>query len=246
MVDRLVPFLRGGKTRDDLTGLRGAFAESLANLIENAPPDVRRTLGIVSAYRSPERQAELFSAAVAKYGSEAAARKWVAPPGRSKHNHGDAVDLGFGPKGTPEYQAAVKYAHENAQKYGLSFPMGHEPWHVEPIGARGGKTMTLPAAAGGPAAGPAAPGGSAVPSMVGATDVGAAVTPAPTTAEPDLASVFTNALSQFAASQQQQAPQAAAQPQMPFQQPQMAMKKPDLAKILAGTSSPLLIGKPVA
>lgn len=245
MVDRLVPFLRGGKTRDDLTGLRGAFAESLANLIENAPPDVRRSLGIVSAYRSPERQSELFSAAVAKYGSEAAARKWVAPPGRSKHNHGDAVDLGFGPKGTPEYQAAVKYAHENAQKYGLNFPMGHEPWHVEPIGARGGKTMTLPAAAGGPAAGPAAPGGSAVPSMVGATDVGAAITPAPTTAEPDLASVFTNALSQFAASQQQ-APQAAAQPQMPFQQPPMAMKKPDLAKILAGTSSPLLIGKPAA
>ena len=37
MVDRLVPFLRGGKTRDDLTGLRGVFAESLANLIENAP-----------------------------------------------------------------------------------------------------------------------------------------------------------------------------------------------------------------
>lgn len=68
---------------------------------------------------------------------------------------------------------------------------------------------------------------------------------APTTAEPDLASVFTNALSQFASSQQQ-APQAAAQPQMPFQQPQTAMKKPDLAKILAGTSSPLLIGKPVA
>lgn len=244
MVDRLVPFLRGGKTRDDLTGLRGAFAESLANLIENAPPDVRRTLGIVSAYRSPERQSELFSAAVAKYGSEAAARKWVAPPGRSKHNHGDAVDLGFGPKGTPEYQAAVKYAHDNAQKYGLSFPMGHEPWHVEPIGARGGKAMTLPAAAGGPAVGPAAPGGSAVPSMVGATDVMPAPA-APAVEEPNLASVFTNALSQFASSQQQ-APQAAAQPQMPFQQPQMAMKKPDLAKILAGTSSPLLIGKPVA
>lgn len=245
MVDRLVPFLRGGKTRDDLTGLRGAFAESLANLIENAPPDVRRTLGIVSAYRSPERQAELYSAAVAKYGSEAAARKWVAPPGRSKHNHGDAVDLGFGPKGTPEYQAAVKYAHENAQKYGLNFPMGHEPWHVEPIGARGAKAMLLPAAAGGPAVGPAAPGGSAVPSMVGQSAPAEMSAPI-ATEEPDLASVFTNALSQFTASQQQQAPQAAAQPQTPFQQPQMAMKKPDLAKILAGTSSPLLIGKPVA
>lgn len=68
---------------------------------------------------------------------------------------------------------------------------------------------------------------------------------APVAEEPTLASAFTSALSQFASSQQQ-APQAAAQPQMPFQQPQMAMKKPDLAKILAGTSSPLLIGKPVA
>lgn len=136
MVDRLVPYLRGGKTRDDVAGLRSSFAASLAGLIEEAPDDVRRTLGIVSAYRSPERQKQLFDEAVAKYGSEAAARKWVAPPGRSKHNHGDAVDLAFGAKGTPEYDAARKYAHDNAAKYGLNFPMGHEPWHIEPLGAR--------------------------------------------------------------------------------------------------------------
>lgn len=231
MVDRLAPYLRGGKTRDDLTGLRGAFAESLASLIENAPPDVRRTLGIVSAYRSPERQAELYSAAVAKYGSEAAARKWVAPPGRSKHNHGQAIDLGFGGKGTPEYEIARKYAHENAPKYGLRFPMAHEPWHVEPMDARNGSTPAAPV--------PAAPVGPQETQI-------AAVSTAPMVEEPSLGSAFTSALSQFAANQQKTAPQQAPMAPQPLQQPQMAMKKPNLANILAGTSSPLLVGRPVA
>src|SRR3990167_8235935 len=43
---------------------------------------------VMSGYRSPERQAELFASAVEKYGSEAAARKWVAPPGKSQHGMG--------------------------------------------------------------------------------------------------------------------------------------------------------------
>jgi len=246
MVDRLIPYLRGGKTREDLTGLQSSFAEALANLVENAPPELKGRLGIRSAYRSPERQAQLYSAAVAKYGSEAAARKWVAPPGRSKHNHGEAVDLDFGaPKGSPEYKAAVQYAHENAAKYGLNFPMSHENWHIEPAGARGAKAMMLPAAAGGPAVGPAAPGGAAAPSMVGQS-VPAEMLTAPQAEEPSLASAFTSALSQFAASQQQAAQQQPQIAQQPLQKPHMATKKPDLAKILAGMSSPLLVGAPSA
>lgn len=74
---------------------------------------------MTSAYRSPERQAQLFAAAVAKYGSEAAARKWVAPPGHSDHGKGEAVDLG----------GDLNLARQLAASYGLAAPMPWEKWH---------------------------------------------------------------------------------------------------------------------
>jgi hypothetical protein len=86
---------------------------------------------IVSAYRSREKQQSLYQNAIKKYGSEEAARKWVAPPGRSNHNHGLAIDLDYNGDGK-------QWAHENAARFGLTFPMGHEPWHIEPIGVRDG------------------------------------------------------------------------------------------------------------
>ena len=86
---------------------------------------------VISAYRSVERQAQLYADAVRKYGSEAAARKWVAPPGRSNHNRGLAVDLSYTGDGR-------EWAHQNAYRFGLHFPMDHEPWHIEPIGVRDG------------------------------------------------------------------------------------------------------------
>ncbi|HEY5793415.1 MAG TPA: transglycosylase SLT domain-containing protein [Bosea sp. (in: a-proteobacteria)] len=94
-------------------------------------------------------------------------------------------------------------------------------------------------------------GGQVAPSVPqtpeGAQIAAAGPIVAPTAAEtPDLASAFTSALSQFTANQQQNAQQ---QPQMApqmLQKPQMATKKPNLANILAGTSSPLLVGRPVA
>jgi hypothetical protein len=54
----------------------------------------------------------------------------VAPPGHSNHNHGLAADLGFGS------DAARKWVHDNAAKYGLGFPLSNEDWHIEPISAR--------------------------------------------------------------------------------------------------------------
>ncbi len=86
---------------------------------------------IVSAYRSNEKQASLYRNAIKRYGSEAAARKWVAPPGRSNHNHGLAIDLDYNGDGEA-------WAHQNAARFGLTFPMDHEPWHIEPIGVRDG------------------------------------------------------------------------------------------------------------
>lgn len=112
-----------------IQGLNPDFQARLAKFVEANPYGV----GLGSAYRSPERQSELFQQAVQKYGSPEAARKWVAPPGRSNHNHGVATDLSF------EDDKAREWAHANAQAFGLNFPMKHEPWHVEPLGA--GHTM---------------------------------------------------------------------------------------------------------
>jgi hypothetical protein len=56
-------------------------------------------------------------------------RRWIGLPGGSKHQHGLAGDLNFN-----DSDAAKKWIHDNAEKYGLHFPMGHEPWHIELIG----------------------------------------------------------------------------------------------------------------
>ena len=105
-----------------VTGFVPAFQAALDRLLKDTG------LSVTSGYRSPERQAELFKAAVAKYGSEQAARKWVAPPGKSKHNHGVAADLG----------GNLSVLNDALlRKYGLYRPMSYEPWHVELIGSRG-------------------------------------------------------------------------------------------------------------
>lgn len=93
-----------------------------------------KVVNIHSAWRSNETQARLFNAAVAKYGSTDAARKYVAPPGNSMHNKGLAVDLGF------QGQAADAWAHKNLATYALYQRMGHEPWHIEPSGGISGSS----------------------------------------------------------------------------------------------------------
>ncbi len=49
----------------------------------------------------------------------------AAPPGRSRHEEGTARDLIYGPGGS-------EWAHRNAPRYGLRFPMSYEPWHIQP------------------------------------------------------------------------------------------------------------------
>jgi LAS superfamily LD-carboxypeptidase LdcB len=85
----------GGARPDAISGLQDPFEQSMAALFAAAPPEIRDQLRVASGYRSNERQAELWANALAKYGDEATARKWVAPPGRSQHNHGSAIDLGI-------------------------------------------------------------------------------------------------------------------------------------------------------
>lgn len=128
----LADFAIDGAARPDaLTGFNPDFAKALEAMLAAAPPEIQAQLKIASGYRSPEVQAGLYDKAVAKYGSPEAARKWVAPPGRSQHNHGNAADLRY------LDPAATDWAHKNAGSFGLAFPLSNENWHIEMAGARG-------------------------------------------------------------------------------------------------------------
>lgn len=147
------PYATGGAAArpDSFTGMADPFQQALARMLQDAPAEVK--LGITSGYRSPEVQAKLWEEALAKYGSPEAARKWVAPPGSSQHNHGNAADLKFM---SPEAQ---EWAHQNAERYGLAFPLSNEAWHVELAGARDGHNHPQSAA---PATGNALGGANAL------------------------------------------------------------------------------------
>lgn len=171
------PYAVGGAQRpDSFSGMSPDFATALGQLLTAAP---KGYVQVSSGYRSPDRQAQLWADAIKKYGNADAARKWVAPPGRSKHNHGQAADLKF------MNDEARKWVHANAQRFGLSFPLSNENWHVEPIGARGGhqhapaSTSTLtgsaPASTHGFTDGPASPptlSDIAIPQTPAAPDLG--------------------------------------------------------------------------
>ncbi len=131
-VDLSAYAVEGGARAGAIEGLQPGFSAGIGQMFADAPPEIKEGLRIGSAYRSVERQAELWEQALAKYGSVAEARKWVAPPGKSQHGEGQAVDLKYA---SPEVK---KWVHENAARYGMHFPLSNEPWHMEPIGARGG------------------------------------------------------------------------------------------------------------
>lgn len=113
-------------------GLEGEFSKRIQAMIEASGG----RLGVGSGYRSVETQQQLWDQAVAQYGPEEA-RNWVAPPGKSNHNAGMAVDLAF------LTGDATEWAHANAARFGLAFPMEWEPWHIEPAGLRDGSYAAM-------------------------------------------------------------------------------------------------------
>lgn len=80
-------------------------------------------LRVTSGRRTRAEQARLFADAVTRYGSEAEAARWVAPPDRSAHVTGRAIDVG------PPAAAAWLTAHGAA--FGLCRVYENEPWHFE-------------------------------------------------------------------------------------------------------------------
>ncbi len=80
-------------------------------------------LGLNSGWRSPEYQQRLLQDAVAEYGSQEEAARWVATAETSAHVSGDAVDIG-------PYDAAAWLSRHGAA-YGLCQIYGNESWHYE-------------------------------------------------------------------------------------------------------------------
>jgi zinc D-Ala-D-Ala carboxypeptidase len=74
-------------------------------------------------WRSPEYQERLRHDAIARYGSEKQAARWVATPGTSAHVSGHAVDIGP--------SDATAWLSEHGSRYGLCQIYRNEPWHYE-------------------------------------------------------------------------------------------------------------------
>jgi hypothetical protein len=106
------------------TGMDPRLADAVRRLLDAAGDRVH----VVSGFRSTERQAELWAAALERYGSAEIADDWVARPGSSMHERGVAVDLGG------DVGLAVRLTDE--LDLPLHRPLPHEPWHFELSGSR--------------------------------------------------------------------------------------------------------------
>lgn len=134
--------------------LREEAATALEDLLASARND-SKSLTVLSAYRSYERQASLFNQYKARYGAEYASRI-SAPAGTSEHQLGLATDLGsrntacdlkscFGDS------AEGKWLAKNAERFGfiIRYPADgekvtgykYEPWHLRYIGVEPAQAM---------------------------------------------------------------------------------------------------------
>lgn len=135
----------------DTLNLDDAFADNLAALIQDAPAHIREGIRLGSAYRSNERQKELFENSDKTGRMVAYPAGYVKPDGSiargSNHLHGRAVDLTYnGARLDKATQEVRDWVHQNAGNYGLRFPMSWEPWHIEPNGgATSASTTVVPA-----------------------------------------------------------------------------------------------------
>jgi hypothetical protein len=99
---------------------------ALLAALRRAGTDARRDgieLDVDSGWRSSAYQDRLLHDAVARYGSADEAARWVAPPQRSEHVSGNAVDLA--------HADATRWLAQRGAAYGLCQVYENEPWHFE-------------------------------------------------------------------------------------------------------------------
>ncbi|HLH21275.1 MAG TPA: M15 family metallopeptidase [Chloroflexota bacterium] len=104
----------------------GNLAPELLAAVQHASTDAARDgvdLMITSGWRSVRYQQSLLNAAIAQYGSEAEARRWVNTPEKSTHVTGKAVDIGP--------TAAALWLRQRGNRYGLCQIYANEMWHYE-------------------------------------------------------------------------------------------------------------------
>jgi len=118
---------------DEINMLTGKVAGQYAphtwflNRLNNLARDKGQKLNVFSGYRSNKLQGYLFN-------KSDRSGKMVAPPGKSRHNAGLAVDCdGW----------AKKLTNKELAKYGLYKPMSYEDWHIEPIETKGKSTKEI-------------------------------------------------------------------------------------------------------
>ena len=105
-----------------VTKLDPALLDALRTAATDAEADGVEFV-VNSGWRSPAYQDQLLREAVAEYGSEEEAARWVATPQTSLHVRGDAVDLGPAD--------ATPWMSEHGADYGLCQIYENEPWHFE-------------------------------------------------------------------------------------------------------------------
>ncbi len=99
---------------------------ALLRALQQAATDAARVgvqFFVDSGWRSAKYQEQLFRQAIAKYGSAEKAARWVAAPGTSTHETGNAVDIG--------HADATTWLSEHGAAYGLCQTYSNEPWHYE-------------------------------------------------------------------------------------------------------------------
>lgn len=169
-------FLRGRTNKDasHIDGLDDRLADRLAQMMQD--PDAPQGLGVFSGYRIPMRQAEIIRDNARRYGLDGKAwwadvqrlgaqeagkawapefkrtgmSKWYGKPGGSRHQHGTAADLSWNGSSLKRAPKEVRdWVKTNAERFGLTVPMDHEPWHIETTEARGRTPGQLAESSGG-------------------------------------------------------------------------------------------------
>jgi hypothetical protein len=117
-----------------IVNLDPALAAAIRQAADAAAADGVR-FEVTSGWRTTQYQQWLLEDAVRKYGSAAVALQWVAPPDRSHHVTGDAVDIG------PLDAQSWLIAH--GSEWGLCQIYGNERWHFELATTPGGQCPAL-------------------------------------------------------------------------------------------------------
>jgi LAS superfamily LD-carboxypeptidase LdcB len=105
-----------------IANLDPALREALQAAADDAAADGVE-FRVNSGWRSDALQERMLQDAIAQYGSEAEAARWVATPQTSPHVTGDAVDLGPLP--------ALDWLAQRGARYGLCQIYANESWHYE-------------------------------------------------------------------------------------------------------------------